>query len=451
MSLSAIENGSLVYRLDFSDPDNLGKNTAGTSLPDAVFFGNVESDKRGDNSAVSLRSAGTRKNYISVPSAALDYDEVTIAGWFRIDGDLPNYSRLISVNGGSKYLEIMPSHSGHYDGWCINAGYEFPKSVRYENGWSNMPGLYGQLAVYDVWVNYAFTLTKDSFKAYQNGKLLWEEKGDFSPKRFCSEDGNIFLGATLFDATPDISADYSDFRIYSKALTGEEITDSFSITWRDMLTAEYDFENGAKDNVRGYKGSYIGNAKTASAYESPDKVLVLDGTLKNGKKTSLELNPKTFVGHHEMTLSFDLYVSSSTGAYSRIIEINGLNNGARRLTIASNWAGSFNFAVQYTNNNDKPELEQLSTFSPVYDKWVKYAFVLDGKTVRVYADGVLVHEAKCDWTDDIFYDGAHFTKAMISIGRTQYWGDDPLTGAMDDLRVYSCALTEKEILEEAGI
>ena len=103
------------------------------------------------------------------------------------------------------------------------------------------------------------------------------------------------------------------------------------------------------------------------------------------------------------------------------------------------------------NNNDKPELEQLSTFSPVYDKWVKYAFVLDGKTVRVYADGVLVHEAKCDWTDDIFYDGAHFTKAMISIGRTQYWGDDPLTGAMDDLRVYSCALTEKEILEEAGI
>ena len=439
---------NLVYRLEFKDSENLGKNTSGSEIPDAVINGKVEPDKHGDSFAVSLRSAGARKNYISVPAEVMNYDEVTVAGWYRIDKDLPNFSRLWSV-GGAKPLDVMPSHSGHYEGWCIYSGYEFPKPEKDPGGWSNMPGLYGQLAMYDVWVNYAFTLSKDGFKAYQNGKLLWEEKGDFSGKLFYSEGGSLLLGATALDDTPDVSADYSDFRVYNKVLTGDEISEAFGITYKDALTASYDFENNFTDSVRGYRGKMVGNAKTGEKYDSVNGVLVLDGTVKNGQKTSAELNAKTFVGHHELTILFDLYVSDKTGAYSRIIEINGLDNGARRLTVAANWAGSFNFAIQYTKSNT--ENEMFSTFTPTYNKWVKYALVLDGKTISVYADGVKIHEAPCSWTDNIFYDGAHFSKAMISIGRTQYWGDDPLTGAMDDLRVYSAALSEREVLIESGI
>ena len=111
------------------------------------------------------------------------------------------------------------------------------------------------LPVYDAWTHYAYEFTPDGFYIYQNGKLVVSKDGNFTASQFYGENGKFVLGATDMWNDADWTGSISDFRIYDSALSGGDIINEFDITYADLLTASYDFENGGGDAV--YVPDYV--------------------------------------------------------------------------------------------------------------------------------------------------------------------------------------------------
>jgi len=129
------------------------------------------------------------------------------------------------------------------------------------------------------------------------------------------------------------------------------------------------------------------------------------------------------------------------GQYSTYIAYashNSDNNGQFWLR-NSKVANRFQFGVQNTSN----DLAVVSsTFAPEADAWYFLAGVYDGATVKLYVNGVL--QGSTPLTGNVrTNDGTH----RLNMGRLP-WGYGFFVGYMDDVRIWTSALSLAEVQEQ---
>lgn len=468
-SVKAENEIKLAYQLDFSDTANLGKNSANNSIASATVVNNgnltvSENEVKGKN-AVYVTSSGVRQNYIELPKEVLNNEAITVTGWFKVDSNVPSWARMLEIsngkNGQDSYsnMGVMPYAWNYHNGIHINTminnqviwGAETRDNMLFEGSIPNIerntPAAGYILPAYDSWVHYAYTLDGNSFKYYQNGKLMKELKGNFTASQFYSDSARITLGATKHDDTADFTGGYSDIRVYANSLTEEQIISEYNLNYTDFLTTSYNFENGVEDSIRHHDGRLIGNAKVVYDETRKSNILSLDGTnagTVNETKTSFELNPKTLQGHNELTVSLDLFVDSSCSSYARVFEFSP--EGRQALSLGAKWGSATSMLLKYTTQNDITD-QKVATDTE-FNRWINLTVTLDGTKACVYVDGKLIAS-----NDNFIYENALFWEGTgcYAFGRTQFWGDDPLKGAMDNIKIYSKALTSNEVMLENGL
>lgn len=459
---AATPSAELIYKLDFSNAQDRGQNSAATDIGSAEFVGTgfsyTDEDIKG-NTSVFLSGGSARTNYIKIGGEVLNRDSVTVAGWFKVPANVTNWSRLVEVYGNNNnFISIMPYANNYYNGMHICAkidgtvlrGADNKDNIIYEgkdtDAKVNTPEAGFGLPVYDTWVHYAYEFTPESFKIYQNGKLMKTLDGDFTASQFYTDKSGIVLGATLVTSLSDkdINAGYADIRVYAGALTEDQITSEYDLQYTDFLTTSYDFENGLTESVRGYDATFTG---TASVGEVEDKgnVLILDGKVNgnnvSANRSSMRMPSKVINGHNNITIMMDLYISSETGTYGRVFEFS--QSSAASWMVGAKWGNSTTLRHSYSNG-----VTSAMQTTTVFDKWVHFAVTIDGKTAKLYVNGEILCESdNFDYKNSLFWEG----KSLMSLGQSTRYGDKPLTGMMDNVKIYQTALTDKEIMIEAGI
>lgn len=184
----------LAYKLDFADETDRGANKAGTASAAAHFYDNggisFTNDAPNNGVALHLNGSGVRKNFFEIPGDALEgQSTVSIAGWYKIDYNCPDFSRMIEV---SKHIsptldmidvdriDIMPKAPDSY------GGHKFAVLENVETkgggGWHDSPNFHGpsgshpgntpadtnQLVPYEAWTHLTYVFGPNGIKVYQN-------------------------------------------------------------------------------------------------------------------------------------------------------------------------------------------------------------------------------------------------------------------------------------------
>ncbi len=458
------EDLSPIYRLRFSDSDDRGANSASSEYGSATIVdnGNVsyEDNAKKGQAAIRLNGSSARQNYVQLPAELMNYDSVTLSGWFLLSSSISSgWSRMLEISNGNganlSRLSLMPYAPNYYNGLHVSAtlkgaAVDGADNMFFEGADSeaagNTPKAYNILPVYDTWVHYAYEFTPEGFYIYQNGTLIKSKQGDFSAKNFYSADSSyIYLGATAMDDNADFRGGFSDIRVYSSALTGEEIASEYDFDYSDFLTTSYNFDNeNASDSVRNYDATLQGNAEVVYDDERESYVLSLDGTRGEDFITAMKLPGKSIAGHNEITVSFDAYVSADSSGWARLFEFSP-NHGSMLFSSGIKWGGSSSL-LKFTNKNNVND--QILYFDFPYNQWINLAFSVDNNSARIYLDGKLIaSEDNFKYNNSMFWDAG----TLLTFGATLLYGDNPLIGKLDNVKIYQSALSEKETMMSLGI
>lgn len=461
--------GSLIYRLDFSDAENRGANSAGTEIEGATFYGNptyTDNAVKG-KTAINLPGGAVRTNYFTVPKETLDYETLTLAFWAKIPTDVTGWARMVEINNGYGgrgnlcALAMMPYAPNYYNGLYV---YSVKHEAYYGNGTNenlvfqgadptangNTPKNPNILPVYDAWTHYAYELTPTAFKIYQNGYLIFEAAGEFAGNEYYSDSAMIAFGATVCSwfGDGDMKVSLADIRLYDYALDESQLKSEYALDYTDFLTTHYDFENGTTESVRGYNGTL---ENTASVINDAEKgnVLYIDGAQGGSDastRSAMTVPLKTIAGHDRITISMDTYINSETASYTRLFEFAPF--GGRKLEMYAKWGGSTTMLLKFSNCSETPRDKSVSV-NGVFNRWMNITVSITNTTAKFYIDGYLVGENTVDFE---YYNSTFWEYAgSMNFGRTLFWNDGPLTGMIDNIDIYSVALTEREVMKAHGI
>lgn len=470
------EDVTPVYRLEFADAADRGKNTGSVAeLPSAqiVSDGGITygvANRRGAYaSVVNSTNEKVRQNYIVLPNAAMNRESATVTGWFYVDSGVHMWSRMLEIDNGKSGDElyrvmIMPYHGGAYNG--LNVGMTIAGVLQKENGSSdnlffggkdsdcpvNMPLGTDFLPLYNGWVHYAYEFSPTAFKIYINGKPVHEKAGDFSASHFYGENGRFWLGATGTDDTRDFTGRFADIRVYDKVLGSELIKSEYGFEYSDFLTASYDFENGVTDGARGFDGILTGSASIAE--RDGGHVLVVDGGQANkdvpATKSGFVIPGRAIHGHNELTVSADIKIDGSTSFYSYLFYAGSTGSNQCMTGLAVKFGSASASRLKFTKNGDL-RTKDLDTQAIPFDKWVNVTFVLDGKAAVIYVDGSeIARSADLPYSDNIFWDNLN-NNELIGFGRTIQYNDAPIKAEYDNIKIYNKALTAKEVGLSSGL
>ena len=159
-----------------------------------------------EGSAISLNGSS---DFVSLPAAAINFREITIATWVYWNGGSNNQRIFDFGNSTSQYLELCPNTGG---------------GMRFETvyGGTTQQINYGSALPVGRWVHVAVTLGGSGGTLYVDGTVvatnanLTIKPSDFSPQ-------TNYIGKSQWSADPRWNGKFDDFRIYNYALSASEI------------------------------------------------------------------------------------------------------------------------------------------------------------------------------------------------------------------------------------
>ncbi len=200
----------------------------------------------------------------------------------------------------------------------------------------------------------------------------------------------------------------------------------------------FDFESDVAEYLNG-------NATVKYSEERDSNVLVLDGN-----NSYFEFPEGIFDRQDAMTLSFDVkntntnaeaaYMTFSMGTGDKYYYFYKTNSNTMRSAI--------NVTSPVTSNAYTYEEKAISsTLGDLTNKWMHVDLIMDGYSMKVYMDGILVAE-----NNDIKTTVSHLGLEGLSayLGKSMYSADPYFVGEFDNVELYYRALTPGEIAEGAG-
>ena len=204
---------------------------------------------------------------------------------------------------------------------------------------------------------------------------------------------------------------------------------------------EYTFEevadNVIKDTATGNDtaddGTMFGSAKVVYDEEKGSNVLQLDGS--SGGYAQLPTG--FFDGRDTMTISMD--VKSNLGSGNFFTFTYGKNSTSYDfLRVRGTEVRNAITTAGWQNERE------VKGSGAVTGTWQKIDIVIDGVTMKLYIDGLLVSE-----NDNTGITTSNFGTGVISYLGKSFYDDPYFNGSFDNVKVYNRALTEEEIVESA--
>ena len=208
------------------------------------------------------------------------------------------------------------------------------------------------------------------------------------------------------------------------------------------LELNYRFDDadlGADSSGKQRQGAFFGRASRVED-QSGRSVLFLDSR-NHGVSEAYGTVPVEAVRHDEITLmawmKFDF---STVGSYARVFAIETKDGRSLHLMAAADGEGSGYTAEIYTNASSRRTLSTEGMIpANVYDNWHHVALTYDGSEMKLYVNGAYINSAKMSAKI------SSWNVADAFLGKTGKWSNGTFNGYMDDVRIYSAALTEEEI------
>ncbi len=200
----------------------------------------------------------------------------------------------------------------------------------------------------------------------------------------------------------------------------------------------FDFEDDVTEYLKG-------DAKVAYSEERESNVLVLDGN-----SSYFEFPEGVFDRQDAMTLSFDVK-NTSTNAEAAYMTFS-LGTGDKYYyfykTNSNTMRSAINVTSPVTANAYTYEEKAISnTLGDLTNTWMHIDLVMDGYSMKVYKDGVLVAENNSLATT-ISHLGLEGLNAYL--GKSMYSADPYFVGEFDNVELYYRALTPGEIAQNTG-
>lgn len=475
--------GSLAYRLEFSDADDLGANTGDSAYAEADVYGSGFTRVTGPKSGTygvqfpdSAHSGFT--HYFSLPTSVFENAEsATVAGWFKVPSDIGGWVPEIGIfsRDNNKALRVDPYAPNARNGYLFTYG----NNVVCDGGTGiDINGNDGVILTpnYDRWQHMAYVMEKGMLTIYQNGARVKEvPDGAMDPSLLYSADSVFYIGQNgCEDGHPDYNGAVSDFRIYRKALTADELIDEFSLSYKDFLTAEYTFDSQEtiyKENINGYDGASLRPHEWTAPTSDPtvvkdgeESVLRLDGNsaFVLARNNNGMHNGKMLQGHSQMTLSFDVKLNGTSATntgwerlWDIIVDKHGDSTGY--ITAMAHHASGSGMELIYgnTGNSQKWVFDSEGvSYVLENDKWVNLTYVFSLDAISVYVDGArIAYSAEAarmrkltDIINDFPYCSAYFT-----FGSPVHEQNRRLAADYDNIRLWSCAMSDDEVLETVSV
>ena len=174
---------------------------------DAVVSGMVsydESTKKLGKQSLVLNGTNT---FLQVPATVAGMEEMTIATWVNWKNTSSNWTRIFDFgNGTDEYMFLTPSNGSQMRFVIKKDGAEQILSAsKLTSGWHHV----------------AVTLGADGVVLYVDGKAVGTSQMSARPSMISPS--RCYIGRSQFAADPLFKGNIDDFRIYSFALSAEDI------------------------------------------------------------------------------------------------------------------------------------------------------------------------------------------------------------------------------------
>lgn len=159
---------------------------------------------------------GTGGTYIDLPGGLINISTngaVTIDAWVDF-GDVPNWTRLFDFgnDGGSSELYLTPGGPGNGNNHWLSENISGGRTTEWRGAWRNL----------SLHVTCVIDPLNSKMAVYKNGVLEYERRNASAPLSLLSTNLAV-IGRSLVAADPYLPASIDEFRIYTGALTPQEI------------------------------------------------------------------------------------------------------------------------------------------------------------------------------------------------------------------------------------
>jgi hypothetical protein len=399
------------------------------SLQDGATFS--EDRHSNQNSSIHFSSFGSYLNFPSGSNTSINITgDYTISYWIKT---MDNSGFIVSFGdtqfGTKGYASALnPGNIGNNIFAVSNLN-----NVSY---WYAFPRFVSD----NLWHHIVYTFEGTTLRLYCDNQLLNTFTNVNIPSSY---GGSRFVGKPASSSVTlanKYTGYFDDFAIYNRALNTTEVDNLFSETSTSCILASYDFNGNANDisgnNLHGVvngaslTNDRFGNLNSAYYFDGIDDYIeVLDNSQFNFE-------------NNKMSISYWLKLENLP---------NDPNNEKILLSKQSESGDLQNgFNISYSQNNTALKIKNGSggTLGQAYtdygsnlNQWNHYIFTWDGTIGKAYENGVLVNSYS---TNNAIIGSINLP---LLIGKPNWISPNAehFNGFLDDLTIYSCALTQNDI------
>lgn len=197
----------------------------------------------------------------------------------------------------------------------------------------------------------------------------------------------------------------------------------------DGLLARYEFEENANDTTVNLNNAAVSDAASFADGKSGGYALSMTTT------DAFAQLPADIADHKQLTVAAWVYWKGSSN-WQRVFDFGNGEDEYMFLTTRAS-SGKLRFAIK--NNGDEQSVDGGS-MTAYRNKWVHIAVTLGDDSVTVYVDGEPVASSTT-----ITLRPTDFHPLVNYVGHSQFAADPNFNGYVDDLRIYSYALSGDEV------
>lgn len=434
--------GEMLYMPFDGDYTNLVNSMAATTVGSPGFAG--------ESYAGNNAYAGATDSYLTVPTDGLLSSQFTASFWYKVNAD-PDRAGILTVGPPDEdNPDAQNNRTSGFRFFRENAGgmQRFKLNVGTGDGESWFDG--GTAADVDPatneWIHLAFTISESEAVVYINGNVV--SQNSFAGVDWTGCDIlSIMSGAPRFTGWNHLSdLSYMDeLRIFNVALSQSEIVEqmaySSQILYMPFNGSYTDIVNdmdATEEGTPGFTGSadaYMGNNAYAGATDSyltvPTDMLNLGSDLSATFWMNINADPDRagiLVIGPEDTENPDAQNNRTSGF--RFFRENAGGLQRFKLNVGNGTADS------WFDGGTAADVDPSTT------DWVHFAFTISDTECVVYINGEVVKQGAfsgVDWT------GCDILSIMSGAPRFTGWNHWSDLSYMDELRLYSKALSQEEI------
>lgn len=203
------------------------------------------------------------------------------------------------------------------------------------------------------------------------------------------------------------------------------------------LIAYYPFNGNANDATgNGNNGTVTGAMLTSNPQGESNKAYYFSGS---GCSTRIDANINTSTITNAMTLAFWVMRTGNGCISPRVMEFWPGGEATSQLVVSDDHAHQGHFSLSHRVQGGLVEL--ISNSFP-YNEWVYLVYTNDGVTACLYENGVLEQTKPSP--------GIPILAGDVAFGRMNHPAWDAFEGKLDEIRLYSRALSQSEVLALYG-